>query len=168
MPKSFAAPARRGRTVSSRSDFKPATVAEYVTEALASPMQPPPPPPRKAPSRSSGIWQNMTPEERSAHGKHLASLRSNANMRRTKHRTGTPSGWNHEAVKVARAAAQIEASKLVQKLKTAGLIAPNDTEGEAATLDALTILRSPGSHNRKVSNAKRLLRHYHPDLSGLL
>jgi len=110
----------------------------------------------------------MTPEERSAHARYLASLRSPENMRRTKRRTGTPDGWTHEAVKVARAAAQIEASKLVEKLKAEGHIAPGDAEGETATLEALIILRSPGSHVRKVANAKALLRHYRPDLSGLL
>lgn len=110
----------------------------------------------------------MTPEERSAHGKYLASLRKGENMRRTKRRTGTPSGWNHEAVSVARAAAQLEASQLVERLKAQGHIAPGDAEGEKATLEALTTLRSPGSHVRKVATAKRLLRFYHHDLAAEL
>jgi hypothetical protein len=169
MTKSFAtATTRKGRTVSTRADFKPSTVAEFVTEALAAPLQPPPPPPRKPKSRPAGIWEGLSPAERSAHARYLASLRSPKNMARTKRRTGTPDGWTHDAVRVARAAAQIEAAELVHKLKAEGRIAPDDTEGEAATLEALTILRSPGGTNRKLATARRLIRHYHEDLTGLL
>jgi hypothetical protein len=110
----------------------------------------------------------MTPEQRSAHGKYLASLRKGANMARTKRRKGTPNGWNHEAVSVARTAARLKATELVERMKADGLIDPSDTDGIEATVDALTTVWSPGSRVRRVQQAKRLLRFYLPDQASLI
>jgi hypothetical protein len=89
-------------------------------------------------------------------------------MARTKRRTGTPDGWNHEAVAVARAAAKLRATELVEKMKAQGLIDPADTDGIEATLDGLVTVWSPGSRVRRVRHAKRLLRFYLPDQASLI
>jgi hypothetical protein len=89
-------------------------------------------------------------------------------MARTKRRTGTPHGWNHEAIAVAKAAAQLEAQELVNRLKATGAIAKGDTEGEQATLEALVIVRTPGNSQKRRACALRLLRHYEPELAASL
>lgn len=169
---SFANAAQTGRPRGCKpsATAKAETVADYVNAALANPPVPPPPTPRKprTPGRKAGIWDAMTPEERSAHGKHLASLRNPQNMKRTKRRLGTPDGWTHEGVSVAIAAARMEAIALTAKLKARGLIAEADKLGERMTIEALTRLRTPGSSVRRIQAAKRLLRHYHPELAGLI
>lgn len=83
-------------------------------------------------------------------------------------RKNTPAGWTKEASDTARAAARLEALELVANLKTQGLIAKDDTAGETATIEALTVLRSPGGMQRKRKYALRLLRHYHPELASSL
>ncbi len=113
------------------------------------------------------MWDKLSPEERSAHGKYLASLRQGKNMARTTRRNGTPDGWTHDAVAVARSAAHLKASQLVEKMKADGLIDPSDTDGIEATLDALTVVWSPGSRIRRVRKAKQLLRFYLPDHASL-
>ena len=163
MSQSFAAPAKRGRPVGSRRPkTKAATVADFVTEALTNSPQPPPPAPRKPrdPNRKAGVWDTMTPEERSAYAKRLASLRRPENMRRNTSRKGVPHGWSGPAVAVATAAARLEAQELVNRLKATGTIAKGDTEGEQATLEALVIVRTPGSSQKRRKCALRLLRHY--------
>lgn len=166
MTNSFAAPPKRGRQGGGGSKPKPATVADFVSQALSQPLLPPPPAAPKPRSGGAGIWDTMNPAERTAYAKAMAARRDPKNMSRTKRRTGTPSGWNHRAVSVARATALLEATELAMKLKTQGVIPPNDPEGEAATIAALAVLRSPGSQVRKVAQARKLLRFYHPDMAG--
>lgn len=172
MTKSFATPLKPGRQVGTRPKPKPATVADFVEQALAEPITPPPPapkPPRNL-RRKAGIWEDMTSEQRSAHARKLAAMRKPENMRRTCQRTGTPKtgGWTHESAAVAKAAARMEAEQLVAKLQADGTIAPDDLAGAKATVEALTAVRSPGSKTERVKWARRLLRHYTPDMAGVL
>lgn len=169
--RSFAANAvKTGRPFGCRPKPKPESLPEFISAALADPLNPPPPPPPKprTPGRPAGIWEGKTAEERTAHAKYLASLRQGKNMARTKRRTGTPDGWNHEAVAVARAAARLKAAELVEKMKAQGLIDPSDTDGIEATIEALTVVWSPGGRTRRVQQAKRLLRFYCPDQASLI
>lgn len=132
-------------------------------------MTPPPPPPPKprSPNRSAGIWDKLkTPEERSAYAKELAARRKPENMARKGSIPGTPNGWDHRSASVAKTAARMEAEALVSKLKAKGVIAPEDEEGAKATAEALTIVRAPGGIAERKKWAKRLLRHYHPDIAG--
>jgi hypothetical protein len=161
--------AKTGRPVGCRPKPNPQTLPEFVTQALSEHLTPPPPPapPPKTPGKA-GIWSSMTPEERSVHAKHLASLRKPENMKRDTRRTGTPNGWNHQSAAVARTAARIQATEMVDKMKSQGLIDPQDAEGIEATIDALTVLASPGSNAKRVKAAKRLLRFYAPEHASLI
>lgn len=170
MAQSFAESVRAtGRPRGTRVKPKADTIAESVLQALSDPPKPPPPAPPKPknPKRKAGIWENLTPEERSAHGKKLAAMRSSKNMARTCQRTGTPKsgGWTHESASVAKAAARIESETLVRKLVADGKVQEADAE---ATIEALTIVRSPGARTERVKWAKRLLRHFAPDMTSLL
>lgn len=152
---------------------KPSTVAEFVHQALANPPLPPPKPPRppRAPGRYAGIWDTFeTAEERSAYARQLAAKRNPKNMARPHSigNKGTAKRWTKAASDIARAAARLEATELVARLKTRGLIAKDDLEGQAATIEALTILRSPGGIQRKRKYANELLRHYHSELAQAL
>lgn len=146
---------------------KPTTIAEFVNEALTSPLKPPAPLPKRprTPGRSAGVWDGMTPEERSAHGKWLASRRSPQNMARHHSAHSTPHGWSNGAANVAKASARLEAQALVEKLKAQGTVAPED---EAATVEAMAIVKSPGARQPKVKAARQLLRFYHPECAGLI
>lgn len=134
-------------------------------------MQPPPKVRKvRGPNRKAGVWDKMTPEQRSEWGKYLASLRQPKNMARTKRRTA-PTGWDHVSLAAANLKARQEAEALVAKLIASGAIAADDTEGAKATTEALTIVRSPaGRTDERKRWARRLLDHFHPDLakSGLL
>lgn len=170
MTNSFAAPARSGRPVGSRPKAKPKTVAAFVQNALSTPPTPPPPAPPKPrnPRRKAGAWEGKSPAERSAYAKELAARRKPENMRRSCQRPGTPKrgGWTHETAAIAKTAAQLEAERLVAKLQANGKIAPDDHEGAAATVEALTIVASPGGATERRKWALRLLRHYHPELAA--
>lgn len=168
MTASFADPMPSGRPIGYRPGPEPpSTVAEFVQESLASPIKPPPPPPPKPrdPKRKAGIWEKMTPEERSEHAKALAAKRSPANMARKGRTPGTPNGWDHTSVAVAKVQARMEATELVSKLIAEGKIHKQDKAGAEATIEALTIVRSPGGNSNKLRWAKRLLRFYHPELA---
>lgn len=167
---SFVAPAKRGRTAGRKPRPKVSTVAEFVQVALNDPPTPPPRPPKppRTEGRSAGVWDGMTPEERSTYAKQLAAKRKPENMARRLSGHNTPNGWTLPAANVARAAARLEALELVAKLKASGQIAADDTEGEQATLEALTIVRSPGGNTKRRQMAMRLLRHYHSELSASL
>lgn len=112
----------------------------------------------------------MSPAERSAYAKELAARRKPENMRRSCQRLGTPKrgGWTHETAAVAKTAAQLEAERLVAKLQADGTIAPDDTAGAKATAEALSVVASPGGRAERVKLAKRLIRHYHPDVASSL
>lgn len=172
---SFADAAKIGRPVGCRptKGGKPVTVADFVHRALAEPLVPPPKQPKapRTPGRSAGIWDTFnTPEERSAYARSLAAKRRPENMARPHSigRKATPARWTKAASDTARAAARLEALALVARLKSQGLISKDDQEGEAATIEALTVLRSPGGNQRKQAVARRLLRHYHPELAASL
>lgn len=171
MPTSFAAPARTGRPVGARPQAGPATIAAFVADALTSPLPPPPPeakPPR-TPGRKAGIWDTMNTQERSAYAKSLAAKRDPKNMARPQHsKRGPRNGWTAAAADVARAAARLKAEKLVAALQAAGTIAQDDAEGAAATVEALTIVASPGNKAIRVRYARKLLRHYAPEDAALL
>ena len=79
-------------------------------------------------------------------------------MARTTRRTGTPNGWDASAAAVAKATALMEATQLVAKLQAKGIISPDDHEGAAATIEALTLVASPGGRTKKIQAAKQLLR----------
>ena len=155
-----------------RKATPPATVAEYVSDALAAPTSPPPPLPPlqpKDPNRRRGsIWSSMTATERTAHARKLAALRDPSNMKRDS-RKGVARGWSAEAFAVAKAQAQMEAAELVKRLKLAGLIAHDDQAGADATLAALAFVRTPGSRIEREKVARRLLRFYaSPELANLI
>jgi hypothetical protein len=110
----------------------------------------------------------MTPEERSAYGKQLAARRKPENMRRPYRDAGKgvpKGGWTAEAVEAAKAAARLEALALVRKLRSRGIIGQDDKEGEAATVEALTLIRSPCGSAERLRKAEQLLRHYHPPIA---
>lgn len=110
----------------------------------------------------------MSPEERTDHAKRLAALRDPRNMSRPS-RKGIARGWSTEAFAVAQANARMEAAELVTRLKLSGLIAPDDTAGEQATLEALTFVKTPGSRVERQKVARRLLRFYaSPELTELV
>lgn len=168
-PQSFTASrSRTGRPVGCvPKKSQPANIAEFVQSALANPPKPPSPIPKRprTPGRSAGVWDGMTPDQRSAYGKHLASLRKPENMARRLSGHSTPHGWTTGAANVAKAAARLEAQALVAKLKAQGTIAPED---EAATVEALAVVKSPGAQQPKVQAARQLLRFYHPECAGLI
>ncbi|QDK34765.1 hypothetical protein DM450_0110 [Sphingomonas sp. IC081] len=166
---SFARPKRSRKPPRTPRPERPETVASFIEKALAAPMAPPPPPAAKprSPNRKAGIWDKLkTPEERSAYAKELASRRDPKNMARKGRFHGTPVGWDHRSAAVAKTAARLEADALVSTLQARGVIAPDDTEGAEATIEALTIVRSPGGMSKRKKWAKRLLTHYHPELAG--
>lgn len=110
----------------------------------------------------------MSPEERTDHAKRLAALRDPRNMSRPSRR-GIARGWSAEAFAVAQATARMEAAKLVTRLKLAGFIAHDDKEGEQATLEALTFVKTPGSRVERQKVARRLVRFYaSPELRELI
>lgn len=166
----FAAPARIGRPIGSRPRPNPQTIPAFVQDALSNPQIPPPPAsaPERQPNRKAGIWDTMTPDERSAYAKRLAAKRSSRNMARKGRTPGTPNGWTATAAAVATAAARIEAEQLVGKLQAQGTIAPHDKAGAAATIEALAIVRGPGGRTKRLQQARRLLRHYAPEMASLL
>ncbi len=145
----------------------PSSVADYLSLSFAEPLVPPRVP--KGHYRGNGIWGMMeTAEERSAYGRYLASRRKPENINRRGRPAGTPDGWNHSAVQVARLAAEVEAEKLIKRLIKQGAIAADDAKGIAATKKALVMVRCPGRLRDRRRAAKRLLQHYHPNISGLL
>lgn len=149
----------------------PETVAEFVESSLANPPQPPqrPPVPKRPPARPAGIWADMTPEERSAHARKLAALRRPENMVRPYKRKRGPKGWAVEDATAAKAKALILAEEMVARLVEQGAIAPDDTEGARATVQALAKLNTPGGSQRdKLRAAKRLMAHYGPSLKVAL
>lgn len=168
--KSFASPAARktGRPYGTLPT-KVETVAEFVTLAITQPLAPPPQVPKspKPPGSGRGIWKHMTPEERSAYAKKLATYRHPRNMVRTGPRK-IPKGWTAGTTEAAKARALLEAEKLVTKLIKRGEIDSRDKAGIAATIDALVAVRSPGGRTAKARKARQLLRHYHPELAATL
>lgn len=98
--KSFAKRRMRPFPVSA-PEAAPQTVAEFVEHALANPPAPPvrEPAPKRPPARPSGIWADMTPEERSAYGKRLAAMRTSEQMKRPHKRPRGPRGWAAEATR---------------------------------------------------------------------
>lgn len=164
-PTSFTFTSPKGRPLGASPKPPAPTVAEFVADALSAPNAPPPPLPPILPvdpnRRRGSIWSGMSPEERTALAKKLASLRDNRNMRRPS-RKGVARGWSNEAFAVAQANARMEAAELVTRLKLSGLIAPDDKAGEQATLEALTFVRTPGSRVERQRVARRLLRFYAP------
>lgn len=109
----------------------------------------------------------MTPEERSAHAKKLAAMRTSEGMRRPFKRKRGPKGWAVEDANAAKAKALILAEEMVARLVEQGDIAPEDTEGARATVQALAKLNTPGGNQRdKLRAAKRLVAHYGPKVLG--
>ncbi|WP_150291151.1 hypothetical protein [Sphingobium estronivorans] len=109
-----------------------------------------------------------TAEERSEYARWLASRRKPENMARRGRRHGTAVGWTWRSAKVARAAATIEAEQLIKKLIVQGAIAKDDTQGIAATKEALIMVRCPGETRARRRAAKKLLAFYEPELAGML
>lgn len=160
------APASSGCLQFHTSIRPPASIAKFIEEALEEPIAPPsptPPPVKEPPKRRAGIWATMTPEERSAWGKHLASRRNPANMARKGRTPGTPNGWNHKSVHSARLAARLEAEELVSKLQAKGIVQP---EKRDATIDALATIASPGNRRSRVRQARAVLREFEPSNAG--
>jgi hypothetical protein len=55
---------------------------------------------------------------------------------------------------------------MVERMKAQALIDPSDTLGINATIEALVAVRSPGSRNRRLKAARKLLRFYLPGECG--
>ncbi|KPL68305.1 hypothetical protein SZ64_09345 [Erythrobacter sp. SG61-1L] len=111
----------------------------------------------------------MTPEERSAYAKKLAAMRRPENMRRAYKRTRGPKGWSAEDAAAAKVAARLAAERLVERLIANGTIPRSDIDGANATVAALTLLAAPGGAKAdKLAAARKLLRHYHADLAGMV
>lgn len=147
---------------------QPQTIAEFVDAALSNPPTPPtrPEQPKRPPARPSGIWADMTPEQRTAHAKKLAAMRKPENMKRPHKRKRGPRGWAVEDANKAKAEAQIKAQEMVNHLIETGRISPDDQEGAQATAKALARLNTPGGDRReKIRAARRLVHHYHPELA---
>lgn len=161
----FTLTAAPGRPKGSKTTPRPQNVAEFVQLAFTHPLEPPPPAPKPKRIRGgNGIWASFkSPGERQAYARYLASKRDPKNMARTKRRTGTPNGWTAEAAKAAKAKAELEAARLVEKLRAEGTIAKRDSETAAATKAALALIRSPGAPKQRRLMAERLLAHYHPE-----
>jgi hypothetical protein len=155
----------RGRPKGSKNkhptERRTKTLGEFIASSLAKPAKAPPPKPEKpAPKVYTGIWATFaTAEERSEYARYLRSKVTPEGLARSGRKFAVPNGWPYRDYEIAKAKAAREAKKMLERMEADGELT-DDELARTATLEALTLLRSPGSKTFKLKCARTLLSYY--------
>lgn len=132
------------------------SVEDFITSAIANPMQPPPRRPRN-PNHPSGAWAKLkTPEERTALGRRLRARVKPENLHRKGRPAGVPNGWKPKDFARAQAEAARQAEAMIALLSEQGRL-PDHLLAQLALQTALEIVFTPCAQSIRISAARMVL-----------